>query len=404
MKNPFEFNEKDKIIACVGDNGGTDDNDIRMGFKRTVEIMIDLLRDKNETEDILVYPIVYNARHSIELSLKIIIKLMWKIEETKGIQQSNEVIAQRRKSLHTHSIRELYKKVEENLNLDRRMSSYIVDLEELIKFYYFDADGDAFKYELDIENKHNMKKNNIQHVSIEVLGNEFDKIMNIFDKFIEFLEYCVFEYSLGTFTKKLNREDLLNISKILPNYKKWETTDFENTKAKIIDLYEISNSEFSRAINCIKNNRKFSANIGKEMQFGEIKEEELKTYALMIKNCSEDKQCLINSGIKIMLEESLKNENKLLSYKSKMSLKTLKILLSFYEIGSEYFLVSEKLDHIYERIEQEILDGDYIINKISKKISCLMIIKGMEKCGQITYIKQLETSLNDLCVNLYERR
>ena len=53
------------------------------------------------------------------------------------------------------------------------MSSYIVNVEELIKFYYFDVDGDAFKYELDIENKHNMKKNNIQHVSIEVLGNEF---------------------------------------------------------------------------------------------------------------------------------------------------------------------------------------------------------------------------------------
>ena len=65
-------------------------------------------------------------------------------------------------------------------------------------------------------------------------------------------------------------------------------------------------TSFQKAVDFIKNNRKFSANIGKEMQFGEIKEEELKTYALMIKNCSEDKQYLINSGIKIMLEEKVK--------------------------------------------------------------------------------------------------
>ena len=40
MDNPFEFHEEDGIIACVGDNGGTTDDDIRNGFKRTVEILI----------------------------------------------------------------------------------------------------------------------------------------------------------------------------------------------------------------------------------------------------------------------------------------------------------------------------------------------------------------------------
>ena len=31
MDNPFEFHEEDTIIACVGDNGGTTDDDIRNG-------------------------------------------------------------------------------------------------------------------------------------------------------------------------------------------------------------------------------------------------------------------------------------------------------------------------------------------------------------------------------------
>lgn len=63
MDNPFEFHEEDGIIACVGDNGGTTDDDIRNGFKRTVEILIKSLKVSQEVEDLLVYPIVYNARH-----------------------------------------------------------------------------------------------------------------------------------------------------------------------------------------------------------------------------------------------------------------------------------------------------------------------------------------------------
>ena len=81
MENPFEFHEEDAIIACVGDNGGTTDEDIRNGFKRTVELLTESLKTGSEFEDLLVYPIVYNARHSIELSLKIIIKMLWRIEE-----------------------------------------------------------------------------------------------------------------------------------------------------------------------------------------------------------------------------------------------------------------------------------------------------------------------------------
>ncbi len=99
MENPFEFHEEDTIIACVGDNGGTTDEDIRNGFKRTVELLTESLKTGSEVEDLLVYPIVYNARHSIELSLKIVIKMLWRIEEKKGICYSEEVLKERKKEL-----------------------------------------------------------------------------------------------------------------------------------------------------------------------------------------------------------------------------------------------------------------------------------------------------------------
>ena len=129
MDNPFEFHEEDGIIACVGDNGGTTDDDIRNGFKRTVEILIKSLKVSQEVEDLLVYPIVYNARHSIELSLKIVIKMLWELERKKKISHSVEFIAERKKKLHTHNIEELYKMACENKNIDRRVPAYFENIE-----------------------------------------------------------------------------------------------------------------------------------------------------------------------------------------------------------------------------------------------------------------------------------
>ena len=123
MENPFEFHEEDTIIACVGDNGGTTDEDIRNGFKRTVELLTESLKTGSEVEDLLVYPIVYNARHSIELSLKIVIKMLWRIEEKKGICYSEEVLKERKKELHTHSIECLYKLACDKKNIDRRITA-----------------------------------------------------------------------------------------------------------------------------------------------------------------------------------------------------------------------------------------------------------------------------------------
>lgn len=131
MENPFEFHEEDTIIACVGDNGGTTDEDIRNGFKRTVELLTESLKTGSEVEDLLVYPIVYNARHSIELSLKIVIKMLWRIEEKKGICYSEEVLKERKKELHTHSIECLYKLACDKKNIDRRIPAYFENIEDM---------------------------------------------------------------------------------------------------------------------------------------------------------------------------------------------------------------------------------------------------------------------------------
>lgn len=395
MDNPFEFHEEDAIIACVGENGGTTDEDIRNGFKRTVELLTESLKDGQEVEDLLVYPIVYNARHSIELSLKIVIKMLWEIEGKKGIKYSDEIIAERKKKIHTHNIEELYKMACENKNIDRRIPAYFENIEDMIRFYYFDEEGDAFKYELNKENQPHMIKNKISHISIVLLETEFKEVMEKFDELICFLRNCMDEYSLGTFTKNLSRTDIWDISKRLPDYEEWRTEKFREIKEEIKQEYHLGSKEFSEAVNLIKKNRFFSENIGCEKIFGTITQEELKEYASLVKYYFEKnkfKEGNVTEWYK--LDGVQQNAEILKKYLSNNSMETLNTLLCFYDMSNSSLAV-EKLEDVYEYIVGSSFDEMYIIRKLKQKNACLRIINGMKKCGQVTYAKQLQAALKE---------
>ena len=395
MDNPFEFHEGDAIIACVGENGGTTDEDIRNGFKRTVELLTESLKDGQEVEDLLVYPIVYNARHSIELSLKIVIKMLWEIEGKKGIKYSDEIIAERKKKIHTHNIEELYKMACENKNIDRRIPAYFENIEDMIRFYYFDEEGDAFKYELNKENQPHMIKNKISHISIVLLETEFKEVMEKFDELICFLRNCMDEYSLGTFTKNLSRTDIWDISKRLPDYEEWRTEKFREIKEEIKQEYHLGSKEFSEAVNLIKKNRFFSENIGCEKIFGTITQEELKEYASLVKYYFEKnkfKEGNVTEWYK--LDGVQQNAEILKKYLSNSSMETLNTLLCFYDMSNSSLAV-EKLEDVYEYIVGSSFDEMYIIRKLKQKNACLRIINGMKKCGQVTYAKQLQAALKE---------
>lgn len=392
--NPFEFQEDDPIIACVGDNGGTYNMDIKSGFQRTVEILIDILNQENEVEDILVYPIVYNARHSIELSLKIIIERLWKIQKQKGINKSEEVILQEKKEIHTHDIKVLYNTIEKLGKIDRRIPEYYKDIEDLIKIYYFDTDGDAFKYESDREDHPHMIQNGISHISVNTLGKQFKIVMNLFHNMIYFLEDCIREYNLNTFTKNLSRKDIEDISKLIPERTKWGEDSFDKVKEEIKEKYNLSNKEFSNALNIIQKHKKFCVNIGCELPYQQINKYELKEYAALVyESIIEDNK--IEDGWETLqydLSEIQRMEKIWSKYRNTISRLTLNLLLTFTEMSQMYTAV-EKIDDNFIYISESDFDVMYMIRKLKKKDVCKKVLVGMRKCGQISYEKKLVESL-----------
>lgn len=82
------------------------------------------------------------------------------------------------------------------------------------------------------------------------------------------------------------------------------------------------------------------------------------------------------------------------NYLSRISIETLNTLLCFYKMGDSNLAV-EKLEDTYKYIVDSAFDEIYIIEKLKQKNTCLRIIVGMKKCGQVTYEKQLQAALEE---------
>lgn len=398
--NPFEFQENDPIIACVGDNGGTDNEVIKSGFQRTANILIEMSNTCNETEDTLVYPLVYNARHSIELALKIIIEQLWKLQELKGSVKSDELIKLEKKKLHCHDIKILFEMVESLVEIDRRLPSCYKGIEPLVEFYYFDKDGDAFKYETDVKGVPHMSHNKISYICINTFGEQFNYIMRKLDNMIYFLKNCIREYQLRTFTKNLSREDIENISRLLPKHEKWHEKQFNEIKDEVKREYNISNNEFSKALDIIRAHRRFCVNIGLEKPFLEIPKGEFEAYAVMVHQAIIERQREEEGNYDLWsLSNSLIVSQEQRKYEVKIQISTLNLLLTFSEMGNTE-MEAEMLEQVFEFHSKSAYSKEYMIRKLRSEQSCKKIIVGLRKCGQLSYENRLLNSLHNQGINV----
>lgn len=389
--NPFEYHDTDYFIACVGINGGTDNFGIREGFKRSVNLLITAVKH-GDLEDVLIYPIVYNARHSIELSLKIIIENIICIYEIKRISFDNND----KKKRYTHDIKVLDTLITKYYQIDKRIIEIYDNARFYLTDYFFDVDGDAFKYEADRKGNPHMITHKISSISIDILDKKFNELMPIFDVLISNLYYLCEEYKIGTFTKNLSREDLWNIASVLPERNKWGEACFTNAKEKVKDEYKIGSKEFTEALNIIQNHREFCALIKMENMFGNILEVELREYVRMVISAAEHQKndttqvSLSKKTSKEFLWEIQDRAQKREKLSEKISGTSLAYLMTFREYGRSMSCFSERAEDILSHMQGLRLDRMDTLRKVEKLAACKEILFGMKKCGQVTYQKIIE--------------
>ena len=225
--------------ACVGNNGWPNINTYIHGYRAATLVMLaSVLKSVNCRKDVpknandwcvdtAIYPILFSARHYIELYIKQKVYAINQFKINKKIED---------KLVRTHDINKLWDLLKTIVNEthDSRISEFIIAIEPYVNdFSKIDLTGETFRYPYnqDYTKKHLENMSVIGLYNFYHKFNELSKYMTNFDYLID---YLYDEYRTHTYTSRLNREDIENIAKKLPVDTDWKKDEF--IKIKLISI------------------------------------------------------------------------------------------------------------------------------------------------------------------------
>lgn len=237
--------------ACIGRQ--SDQESYADGF---IEAEVEVINSLFEKElygkrDTLVLPILYNARHGIELALKMAI----------GELVGMDVIA----NAHTknHDILAHWKHLAEAKLGDELLRHIIGELKPfVVSLSQIDEDGQELRYHQIREGTQSLSGHAV--TSLILIRDSLKALHTILCN----LKYRVYnlqhERSGGFFTTDLSRRDLIEIAKLLPPKSSWSDSAFDEVKAQVKSRYAIESNKLSNALELIEKNREARALLGLE--------------------------------------------------------------------------------------------------------------------------------------------
>ncbi|WP_228351004.1 hypothetical protein [Limnobaculum allomyrinae] len=246
--------------ACVGDNGAPDIYSYADGYADSVMLLIEDLKNNRGTLDTLIYPICFNLRHSVELTIKGQINDLAHLARVR--KQPLEKAPQFGKILNQHDIQNLWDFFVQNAHdIDRRYSESITSLTPYIKcITEIDPTGQTFRYSYNTESIKHLTNTSI--INVLVLQEQFMLIRNELERLQSITAMMISEYSTGTFTPHLSRNDLVIIANQLPARDVWGDKNFKNIKERLKIEYDIGSKELSQALKLIQETRDMGKVIG----------------------------------------------------------------------------------------------------------------------------------------------
>jgi hypothetical protein len=254
----FEPTHSGRYNACVGRNSQHDMRTYAEGYLQSAQILIDQIFEKKlwHERDTLVHPILYSARHSIELSIKHVL-----IQLNKTDKKTEE------RDIHGHSLKKLWCLFKKQTFFDRRITKVLEDIEPIvIQLDQADPDAQDFRYPENSNREQTLDgKAIVDLVTVkELVGYLRKKLVHL----CELVDVIVGERQFDAFTSEFNRDELEQLSFELPNIETWErSNEFEAVKNRWKEEYKVSNKGFIRAVDFIKGHREFSSNINNEHDF-----------------------------------------------------------------------------------------------------------------------------------------
>ncbi|CAM7068848.1 hypothetical protein ESCOMM100M1_22715 [Escherichia coli] len=249
--------------ACVGDNGCPDLYYYADGFADSVFLLIDALTTEHKAIlDTLIYPICFNLRHSVELTIKGQIEDLSQLAKLRKQPLAPDTDIE--KVLNQHDIMNLWAFFSGHaVAFDRRYKEKLSTLEPLIHCIgETDPTGQTFRYSYSTEAKKHLT--DVSVINVLVLRDQFRVIREQLEELAGLTQWLEREYSTEVFTKNLSRKDLHAIAVQLPPRHSWSdpASGLDDIIQTIKSENDIGSKELTEALNKIQDCRDLARIIG----------------------------------------------------------------------------------------------------------------------------------------------
>lgn len=247
----FSLPQNSEWNACIGRQ--SDEENYADGYiDAAIELATAVIeKGMYEKRDTLVLPILYNARHAIELNLKLVIGAFVRAGILNTGHPANHNILSHLKFLEVQAVPdELFR---ERLSALR---PFIYSLAQV------DDDGQELRFHENRDGQRSMEGRALANISViraslvalqEALTNLKFRAYSLCD-----------EWHTETRTTHCSRRDLVEIAQSLPPRQNWDTQEFVECREAIKERYGIGNRQFSLALDKIQKTRELAGLIAIE--------------------------------------------------------------------------------------------------------------------------------------------
>ena len=353
----FDTDDDFQFNACVGNNGWVDHSTYSDGFDEAVTVLCQAVLSGG-TADTLIYPIVFCARHRIELFIKSQLRKVGRIR--KGISISDEKI------IKTHDLAILWGLLENiTEQCDSRYAELVSSCRPIVMdFFEMDPNGETFRYPYSQSGVKHLTDQSI--IGLRRFTVAYAGLTDLMESIEMLSDRLYSEYATNTYTKALSRSDLEKIAKELPPRSTWAASNksFDVLKAKIIARHSLGTRQYSEALNIIQGHREFSQYIGIDNTISHCDPKKLRELFKLRFNLNEHSGSFQDS---FKLEYNEANKQYLDFLNDRLSDEELATIMALNELGSSVGYYSEHYDAMYV---------DHLSDIQNHKLSQIIYIKG----------------------------
>ena len=238
--------------ACIGQQG--DELNYVEGYLQAAQLLVDTLIEKElyGSRDTLAMPILYNARHGLELALK------YTLRELAAIDMARE-----REGAVDHDVKSYWEHLSAQAVGDHRCRTLIAALEPFAQSLgKIDPDGQELRYFENRDRKQSLADYAVVHLPLiqaSVAG-----LREILDQLVHRVFELEHEVAAGAKTNECSRSDLIQIAGIVGAKANWTEAAFLDRKAEARARFGLTSNGLSRALTVIQEARELKTLIGIE--------------------------------------------------------------------------------------------------------------------------------------------